>query len=118
MSDVLTISQAAQRTGLSSSAIRYYEAEGIVGPALRTEAGYRVFTEADVRRLLLVKQARLLGMTLPATRTLVTHAYTSDCDTFAGELATHVAAQRAAVATRIAELHELEATLTAIASHL
>lgn len=118
MGNELTIGQAAKRTGLSASAIRYYEAEGIVAPAGRSEAGYRLFTDTDVRRLLLAKQARLIGMTLPDTKALVTHAFTSDCDTFAGELATHVANQRAAVAARIAELRELETTLAAIASHI
>jgi DNA-binding transcriptional MerR regulator len=114
----VSISEAARRTGLSTSAIRHYEAKGIVSPAGRSAAGYRLFAEADVRRLLLAKQARLLGMTLPDTRTLVTRAFSSDCDTFASELAMHVAAQRAAVATHIAELRKLEATLAAIAQHI
>ncbi len=114
----LTISQAAKRIGLPASTIRYYEAEGIVSPASRTDGGYRLFTDADIRRLTLARQARLLGLTLPEVKTLVTQAFTSDCDSFVEELTTRLAAQRAAVAARIAELRELEATLDAIESHL
>ncbi|HRC63337.1 MAG TPA: MerR family transcriptional regulator [Dehalococcoidia bacterium] len=118
MTDASTIGEVAQRTGLTVSAIRYYEAEGIVAPASRTEAGYRLFTETDVRRLLLAKQARHLGLGLREVKALVEDLATLDCATFAGELGSRIAGQRAAVAARIAELRELEATLEALETHI
>jgi DNA-binding transcriptional MerR regulator len=113
-----TIGEVARRTGLAVSAIRYYEAEGIVSPAARTEGGYRLFSEADVSRLLLAKQARHLGLGLREVKDLVEGLSTLDCATFAGALGARVADRRAAVAARIAELRELESTLEALESHI
>jgi len=114
----VTIGQVAKRTGLSASAIRYYELAGVVSPSMRTDNGYRLFTDADIRRLTLAKQARHLGLTLPETKTLVAQAFTADCDSFVDDLTRRIAAQRTAVAARIAELRELEATLGAVESHI
>ena len=46
----LRISEVARRVGISSSALRAWEALGLVSPQ-RTQSRYRVFTEADVRLL-------------------------------------------------------------------
>ncbi|MGE0136044.1 MAG: MerR family transcriptional regulator [Dehalococcoidia bacterium] len=113
-----TIGEVARQTGLAVSAIRYYEAEGIVSPATRTEGGYRLFSDADIRRLLLAKQARHLGLSLREVKDLIRDVSTLDCATFAGELGSRIAGQRAAVAARIAELRELETTLEALEAHL
>jgi len=118
MTDASTIGKVARQTGLTVSAIRYYEVEGIVAPAARTESGYRVFTETDVRRLLLAKQARHLGLGLREVKDLVDGLATLECATFARELGTRVADQRAAVSARIAELRELEATLETLEAHI
>lgn len=113
-----TIGDVARQTGLTVSAIRYYEAEGIVSPASRTEGGYRLFADADVRRLLLARQARHLGLSLREVKDLVRDISTLDCATFAGELGSRVSDRRAAVAARIAELRELESTLEALEAHI
>lgn len=60
----LSIGYVARRTGLAVSAIRYYEAEGLVSPG-RTAAGRRVFQRADLRRLSFVLIAQQVGFTLP-----------------------------------------------------
>lgn len=113
-----TIGEVARRTGLSVSAIRYYETEGIVTAAARSDGGYRLFSDTDVRRLQLAKQVRHLGMSLTEVKELVHGVSTLDCATFAGALGQRIAAQRVAVTARIAELRELEVTLTALGSHL
>jgi MerR family redox-sensitive transcriptional activator SoxR len=48
--DPLSIGQLAERTGLSVSAIRFYEEKGLVHPR-RTAGGRREFVRADIRRL-------------------------------------------------------------------
>jgi DNA-binding transcriptional MerR regulator len=50
MSDSLTIDHVARRTGLTSRALRFYEARGLVRP-LRTGSGRRVFSPRDLERL-------------------------------------------------------------------
>ena len=60
---MLRISEVAQRLGISSSALRAWEALGLVTPQ-RTESRYRIYTEADVRllqRALFLRRARGLN---------------------------------------------------------
>ena len=47
----LTIGQVAERSGFSASALRYYEDLGMVMPATRSEAGYRLYDDAAWSRL-------------------------------------------------------------------
>jgi DNA-binding transcriptional MerR regulator len=48
---MLTVSQLAQRCGLSRGALLYYESVGLLKPAARTAGNYRNYGEADLRRL-------------------------------------------------------------------
>lgn len=49
---------------MTPSAIRYYERLGLLDPPQRSESRYRLFTEEDEARLLFIKQAKLLGLSL------------------------------------------------------
>jgi MerR family redox-sensitive transcriptional activator SoxR len=62
-SDLLTIGNLARRTGLSVSAIRYYEARGLIEP-MRTGGNQRRFLRSDIRRLGFVLIAQNLGLSL------------------------------------------------------
>lgn len=62
-SALLSIGQLARRTGLSVSAIRFYEARGLV-TAIRTGGNQRRFLRADIRRLSFALIAQQLGLTL------------------------------------------------------
>lgn len=61
--DLLPIGELARRTGLSVSAIRYYEDKGLVEP-LRTGGNQRRFLRSDIRRLSFILIAQKLGMSL------------------------------------------------------
>lgn len=52
------IGAVASRTGLSLRTVRYCEEVGLVRPSGRSEGGFRLYTEADVQRLLLVRVLR------------------------------------------------------------
>ena len=62
--ELLAIGELAARTGLSVSAIRFYEAKGLV-QALRTGGGQRRFLRSDIRRLSFALIAQQIGCTLP-----------------------------------------------------
>ena len=62
-SALLTIGDLARRTGLSVSAIRFYESRGLVG-AVRTSGNQRRFLRSDIRRLSFALIAQRLGLTL------------------------------------------------------
>lgn len=58
------IGAVAERTSLSLRTLRHYDTVGLVTPSGRTEGGFRLYTEADVQRLLLVRRMKPLGYTL------------------------------------------------------
>lgn len=57
----MNIGKAAQATGLSTKMIRYYEAQGLIRRADRTEGNYRDFSERDLNDLRFIRRARGLG---------------------------------------------------------
>lgn len=59
-----TIGQVADRTGFTTSALRYYESRGLVSPATRTDSGYRVYDDHAVARLAFIARAKQLGCSL------------------------------------------------------
>lgn len=64
VSEGLTIGALSDRTGLAVSAIRYYEAQGLVHP-WRNAGGQRRFSRSDLRRLSFVMVAQQCGFSLP-----------------------------------------------------
>jgi len=62
----LRIGEVAERVGVTTRTIRYYEERGLLGPAAgRAKGAHRVYTEADVTRLLeLIRLRDLLGLSL------------------------------------------------------
>lgn len=62
-SDLLPIGDLARRTGLSVSAIRFYEEKGLVEP-IRTAGNQRRFLRSDIRRLSFILIAQQLGLAL------------------------------------------------------
>jgi DNA-binding transcriptional MerR regulator len=68
--EILTIADAAARTGFSASTLRYYEQVGLVEPE-RTAAGYRVYDERALMRLSFIGRAKALGLSLDEIGELV-----------------------------------------------
>jgi MerR family copper efflux transcriptional regulator len=68
---MLTIGRVARQVGVQPSAIRYYEAQGILRPADRRPNGYRVYTNDAVKLLLFMRRAQALGITLKEIKPLL-----------------------------------------------
>ena len=60
---MLTIGKVAKQTGVSASAIRYYERQGLLRSS-RLVNGYRIFDENVLKRLRFLVQAQTLGLAL------------------------------------------------------
>ena len=58
------IGVVAERTGMSLRTLRHYDEVGLLVPSARTEGGFRLYTRADVERLLLIRRMKPLGFTL------------------------------------------------------
>jgi DNA-binding transcriptional MerR regulator len=61
---VFRIGPLAKAVGISPDSIRHYERLGLLGPATRTSAGYRLFSSAAVERLKLIRSAVQAGFGL------------------------------------------------------
>lgn len=57
----MNIGQASKASGVSVKMIRYYEAINLIDAPLRTESGYRVYSDSQVHALRFISQARDLG---------------------------------------------------------
>ena len=60
----MKIGQLAERTGVSTKAIRYYEDIGVLPPARREPNGYRMYDRATVDRIGFIQDAQSAGMSL------------------------------------------------------
>lgn len=69
---IYSIGQLAERCGIATQAIRYYEQEQLMPKPQRTESNYRRYTEEHVARLQFILQAKQWGFTLDEIRELLT----------------------------------------------
>ena len=60
----LTIGELAKRTGIRTSALRYYERQGLLEPVGRTGGGYRVYDEATTETVRFIQRAQRIGFSL------------------------------------------------------
>lgn len=67
----MRIGEVAARTELSLRTIRHYEETGLVLPSARSQGGFRLYTEADVARLMVIRRMKPLGFTLDGMRELL-----------------------------------------------
>ena len=64
----LTIGALSERTGVAASALRYYEAEGLIH-ATRTDGGQRRYARHTLRRVSFIRVAQQVGLRLDEIRT-------------------------------------------------
>ncbi len=67
----IQIGQVAARTELSIATVRHYDEVGLVTPSARSIGGFRLYTEGDVERLLVIRRMKPLGFTLSEMKDLL-----------------------------------------------
>lgn len=67
----LSIGEVARRCGLAPSALRFWEAEGLLAPTHRTASGYRRYDAEAVARVGFILRAQALGLSLAEVRDLL-----------------------------------------------
>jgi len=79
MMSFLTIGELGKRTGLTTKTIRYYESIGVVDKPERAENGYRMYPESRIEELVLIKNARDLGLPIAQIKKLMVGCENGDC---------------------------------------
>lgn len=105
----LQIGELARRTGCNIDTIRYYEKVGMLAPPMRTEAGYRLYGDDDVRRLSFIRRARELGFQPEEVRAMLrlSDEQSQPCAEVMGVARSHLADVR----SKVADLQAIEAEL-------
>ncbi|KUL26365.1 MerR family transcriptional regulator [Streptomyces regalis] len=67
----MQIGEVAERTGLSLRTIRHYEEVDLVIPSARSKGGFRLYTESDVERLMVIRRMKPLDFSLEEMRDLL-----------------------------------------------
>ncbi len=106
----LKVSDVGRQTGLSRKALRLYESMGLLEPAERTDAGYRMYDQEALRRIELINRAKVLGLTLAETKEFL-HVAEGCCGEHHPELAALVGRKLEETQRRITELATLRQTL-------
>ena len=68
---MMQIGEVAARTGLSLRSLRHWEEVGLIRPSGRSEGGFRLFTEEDVEKILIIRRMKPLGFTLDEMRAVM-----------------------------------------------
>ena len=111
----MNIGQAAEESGVSAKMIRYYESIGLIPKTVRTESGYRVYSDSDVHTLRFIRRARDLGFSVEQIAELV--ALWRDRDRASTDVK-RIALEHVDLLERKArELQEMATTLKHLAKH-
>lgn len=109
------IGEASALTGVSAKMIRHYESTGLIPPASRTFANYRLYSDADLHRLRFIKRSRILGFSMKQIEQLL--GLWSDPGRSSAEVKQLAQAHVRDLSQRIAEMQAMQRTLESLARH-
>lgn len=108
----LRVGELARRTGLTVRTLHHYDESGLLRPSLRSAAGHRLYTRADVARLHQIRALRTLGLPLAQIRELLD----ASGITFAGVVELQLSRLRATMAAERRICDRLEALRSMLAA--
>ena len=108
----MRIGELAERLGINTKTIRYYESIGLLPEPDRTESGYRDYEEADVERLVFIKSAQRLGLALDEVGEIL--ALRERGQVPCGYVRGLISEEISDIDRRLEELHQLRQELVAL----
>ena len=108
----------AERVGVATSTVRYYERIGLLAGPARTVSGYREYDDADATHLLLVVRARRIGLSCDEVASLLRTWDADHCAEAGEQVGLLIDAKQAEISARIEELRLLGEQLEAAREEL
>lgn len=105
----LTIGKLAKASDVSVQTIRYYEREGLMPEARRSNSGYRLYAEDSIKRLHFIQRAKTVGFTLGEIAALLDLSEDGDQDQASVKRLTQE--KLSMVRAKLADLQRIEAAL-------
>ena len=114
----MRIAELADRAGVPTSTVRYYERVGLLSSPSRTPSGYRDYDEVAATRLLFISRARRMGLSCEQIIELLPIWDGTNCAGAHSRVGQLIADKQAEIAERIAELEGFAAQLDTVRSAL
>jgi DNA-binding transcriptional MerR regulator len=114
----MRIGELAERVGVSTDTLRFYERSGLLPRPERRDNAYREYAESDVEHVQLLVDLRRLEIPLDDAARIASWCHSGHCGDTSAELPVVIAQQRAAIADRMRGLRELDGRLEALQTHL
>lgn len=109
----LKVGEVADRSGLPRKTVRYYDDIGLLAPTVeRSPSGYRLFSEAVLRRLAFIRQAQSLGLSLAEIQHILEIRDRGELP--CGEIRHHLESKLEDITTQIRALEALRSELQGI----
>lgn len=103
---LMKIGEVAERTSLSIRSLRHYDEMGLARPSAHSPGGFRLYTEADVDRLLTIRRMKPLGFPLERMREFARAVDVLHDDPGNADAAATVASVREETAERLRKLRK------------
>lgn len=108
----LTIGKLSQQADIGIETIRFYERDGLMPAPARSPAGYRLYTQDAVQRLLFIRRSKKLGFSLAEIRALLS---LSDRQADHSYIKSMVTKKRNMIDEKIADLQRISEALGSLA---
>lgn len=111
--DYLKIGELAALADVSADTLRYYEKQGLLQPTTRSAAGYRLYSNADAKKIGFIIAAKEVGFTLAEIKKLLSLEVTKD-EKSCADVKEFVDHKIADINYRLQELQKIKHSLTTL----
>ncbi|MBB1505324.1 Zn(2+)-responsive transcriptional regulator [Pseudoalteromonas sp. SG41-1] len=110
----MKIGEFASQLGVSTDTLRYYEKHAVLTPSARTQAGYRDYSQTDLKQMMFILRAKNVGFSLAEIKELLQIKFKKHQHS-CHEVKNLTIQKRDLVAERIAELTRFHQSLSVLA---
>ena len=114
----MRIGELAERVGVSTDTVRFYERSGWLPRPARRDNAYRDYGDDDAEHLRLLIELRRLDLPLEDAARIASWCHSGHCADSTSELPRLLTGRRAVIADRIAGLQALDERLASLERHL